>query len=127
MALIVQVSCGERMLFPCHLSFHFSHIWTRSTRNNRIERLWVEVGAQFAHRWRAFFQRLEQLHGLDVQDESHLWLLHALFLDEINEDCEQFCSDWNSHPVSGVGHDESPEVICSFISFVTEKNSSIFH
>ncbi|KIO01839.1 hypothetical protein M404DRAFT_149003 [Pisolithus tinctorius Marx 270] len=30
-----------------------------STRNCRIERLWVEVGSQFARRWRAFFARLE--------------------------------------------------------------------
>ncbi|KAJ3887249.1 hypothetical protein GG344DRAFT_56024 [Lentinula edodes] len=81
----------------------------RSTRNNRIERLWVEVGAQFARKWRAFFQRLESLHGLDIQNNAHLWLLHHLFLDEINEDCKQFCSDWNSHPISGMGHDQSPE------------------
>ncbi|KAJ3932345.1 MAG: hypothetical protein NXY57DRAFT_894410, partial [Lentinula lateritia] len=80
-----------------------------STRNTRIERLWVEVGAQFARRWRAFFQRLEDIHGLDIHNQTHLWLLHELFLDEINKDCEQFCSDWNSHPVSGVGHDQSPE------------------
>ncbi|KAJ3871876.1 hypothetical protein F5051DRAFT_340235, partial [Lentinula edodes] len=63
---------------------------------------WVEVGAQFAWQWRAFFQRLEQLHGLDHGDPAHLWLLHYLFLDEINE-------DWNSHPVSGEGHDQTPE------------------
>ncbi|KAJ3966690.1 hypothetical protein EV361DRAFT_808597, partial [Lentinula raphanica] len=80
-----------------------------STRNNRIERLWVEVGAQFARRWQAFFQRLEILHGLDASNESHLWLLHYLFLDEINADCKQFCNDWNSHPISGEGHDQSPK------------------
>ncbi|KAJ7646936.1 hypothetical protein FB45DRAFT_974803 [Roridomyces roridus] len=87
-----------------------SFIWGSSTHNTRIERLWVEVGSQFARRWRAFFYRLEALHGLDRTNPHHLWLLHALFLDFINEDCEQFREEWNCHPISGEGHDMSPEV-----------------
>ncbi|KAK7000661.1 hypothetical protein R3P38DRAFT_3616554 [Favolaschia claudopus] len=38
-----------------------SFLWGTSTRNTRIERLWVEVGSQFARRWRGFFLRLERL------------------------------------------------------------------
>ncbi|KAJ7245205.1 hypothetical protein C8J57DRAFT_1438317 [Mycena rebaudengoi] len=59
-----------------------------STRNTRIERLWVEVGTQFARRWRGFFTRLERMHGLDHDNPHHLWLLHYLFLDAINLDCQ---------------------------------------
>ncbi|KLO16315.1 hypothetical protein SCHPADRAFT_914084 [Schizopora paradoxa] len=80
-------------------------LWTdiveRSTRNVRIERLWVEVGSQFARRWRAFFTRLERLFGLKADDASHLWLLHYLFLNLINEDCKDFQAEWNDHPISG--------------------------
>ncbi|KAF9077276.1 hypothetical protein BDP27DRAFT_1141283, partial [Rhodocollybia butyracea] len=79
-----------------------------STHNTRIERLWVEVGSQFARAWRAFFFRLEELHGLDRKNTFHLWLLHFLFLDLINEDCEEFAENWNAHPISGEGHDRSP-------------------
>ncbi|KAJ7771996.1 hypothetical protein DFH07DRAFT_734170, partial [Mycena maculata] len=82
--------------------------FTRSTHNTRIERLWVEVGSQFARRWRGFFYRLEALHGLDRTNSSHLWLLHRLFLDMLNNDCEQFQAEWNAHPISGAGHDRSP-------------------
>lgn len=82
----------------------------RSTHNTRIERLWVEVGSQFARRWRAFFYRLEALHGLDRQNPHHLWLLHLLFLDLINADCADFWDEWNCHPISGEGHDQSPNV-----------------
>ncbi|KAF8131304.1 hypothetical protein K438DRAFT_839559 [Mycena galopus ATCC 62051] len=86
-----------------------SFIWGSSTNNTRIERLWVEVGSQFARRWRAFFYRLEALHGLDRSNPRHLWLLHFLFLDRINADCETFRAEWNCHPISGKGHDQSPE------------------
>ncbi|KAJ7872820.1 hypothetical protein B0H14DRAFT_2344567, partial [Mycena olivaceomarginata] len=83
-----------------------------SMNNTRIERLWVEVGSQFARRWRAFFYRLEAQHRLDRTNPHHLWLLHFLFLDLINEDCEDFRTEWNCHPISGEGHDQSPEDMC---------------
>ncbi|KAJ7720708.1 hypothetical protein B0H16DRAFT_1666429 [Mycena metata] len=85
-----------------------SFIWGSSTHNTRIERLWVEVGSQFARRWRAFFYRLEALHGLDRSNPHHLWLLHLLFLDMINNDCDDFRAEWNCHPISGEGHSQSP-------------------
>ncbi|KAJ6528483.1 hypothetical protein B0H19DRAFT_968981, partial [Mycena capillaripes] len=72
-----------------------------STQNTCIERLWVEVGTQFARPWRAFFTRLERLHGLDHDSPQHLWLLHHLFLNEINRDCQSFREEWNLHPLSG--------------------------
>ena len=88
-----------------------------STRNTRIERLWVEVGTQFARCWCAFFSRLERLHSLDVGNESHLWLLHSLFLDNINKDCKNFQDDWNAHPISGPSmNDKSPQVSKSTLS-----------
>ncbi|KAJ6497288.1 hypothetical protein C8R45DRAFT_898592 [Mycena sanguinolenta] len=80
-----------------------SFIWGSSTRNTRIERLWVDVGSQFVRRWRGFFQRLERLHYLDSDRPGHLWLLHTLFLDSINENCEEFQNNWNTHPMNGAG------------------------
>lgn len=80
-----------------------SYMWGSSTHNSRIERLWLEIGTQFARRWRAFFLRLEQYHHLDRSNPHHLWLLHTLFLENINYDCKEFQNDWNSHPLSGKG------------------------
>ncbi len=81
-----------------------------STRNVRIERMWVEVGTQFCIFWRVFFTRLERRHGLDPSKPEHLWLLHMLFLDDINTDCRNFQREWNKHPVSGAGHNMTPNV-----------------
>ncbi|KAJ3505025.1 hypothetical protein NMY22_g17726 [Coprinellus aureogranulatus] len=86
-----------------------SFIWGTSTHNTRIERLWVEVGTQFARAWRAFFTRLERLHRLNRNQHGHIWLLHRLFLLEINEDCEAFTLNWNNHPISRRGNEHTPE------------------
>ncbi|KAJ7215588.1 hypothetical protein GGX14DRAFT_359551 [Mycena pura] len=88
-----------------------SFMWGSSTRNTRIERLWVEVGTQFARRWRAFFTRLGRLHGLDRKAPAQLWLLHQLFLPALNEDCNEFQEEWNLHPISGrMSNNQSPAV-----------------
>ncbi|KAJ7488711.1 hypothetical protein B0H11DRAFT_1720371, partial [Mycena galericulata] len=79
-----------------------------STHNTPIERLWVEVGSQFARPWRGFFLRLERLHRLDRDNPHHLWLLHKLFLPQLNEDCIEFQNDWNHHPISGKGRNQTP-------------------
>jgi len=80
------------------------------TRNSQIERFWVEVGSQVARQWRAFFTHLENIHCLDVSKSWHLWLIHFLFLDEINHDLSTFQEEWNHHPISHLGHDQSPLV-----------------
>ncbi|KAL1948877.1 hypothetical protein VTO73DRAFT_10683 [Trametes versicolor] len=85
-----------------------SFMWGSSTRNTRIERMWVEVGTQFAMRWRAFFTRLERFHRLVPDQDGQLWLLHILFLNEINADCEAFRHDWNHHPISGKAKNQTP-------------------
>ncbi|KAI6001046.1 hypothetical protein F5J12DRAFT_713658 [Pisolithus orientalis] len=85
-------------------------MYYRSTRNSRIERVWVEVGTQFVRRWRGFFSRCERLHCLNPGDSSHLWLIQRLFLREINDDCEDFQCEWNLHPISGpTTNNKSPQ------------------
>lgn len=62
--------------------------------------------------------RLERLHFLDRSDPHHLWLLHTLFLDDIQEDCDEFCKHWNSHPLSGKGENMTP-LVCSHLVHVS--------
>ncbi|KAJ7223353.1 hypothetical protein GGX14DRAFT_352040, partial [Mycena pura] len=98
--------------------------FSRSTRNTRIERLWVEVGTQFARRWRAFFTRLGRLHGLDRKAPAQLWLLHQLFLPALNEDCNEFQEEWNLHPISGrMSNNQSP----ADMRFLGQTTEGIYH
>ncbi|KAJ7936942.1 hypothetical protein B0H13DRAFT_1589341, partial [Mycena leptocephala] len=94
-----------------------------STTNTRIERLWVEVGVQFARRWRAFFTRLGNLHRLDRKNAHHIWLLHQLFLANVNDDCREFQTQWNAHPISGRGtNDQSP----ADLRFIGQLNDGVY-
>jgi hypothetical protein len=58
---------------------------------------------------------------LNPQNATHLWLLHALFLDDINQDCADFQAEWNCHPIWGPDmNDKSPKVNSRLHSNLTE-------
>ncbi|KAH9911007.1 uncharacterized protein B0H18DRAFT_830865, partial [Fomitopsis serialis] len=79
-----------------------------SMRNQKIERTWVDVGEGFVRRWRVFFTRLETRHALDASNPAHLWLVQKLFLDDINEDADNWVKHWNAHAVSGKHRNQTP-------------------
>ncbi|EIN10148.1 hypothetical protein PUNSTDRAFT_64860 [Punctularia strigosozonata HHB-11173 SS5] len=74
-----------------------AYIWGRSVHNVRIERLWVDVTAQVGSLWHESFTQLEISYGLDINNASHIWLLHHLFLPAINEQLTFFAEAWNHH------------------------------
>ena len=65
--------------------------------NIRIERLWVNFTAGVGAKWKSIFQDLEAHDDLDADDPTHIWLLHHLFLDAINQDIEEWVGAWNNH------------------------------
>ncbi|KAJ7197850.1 hypothetical protein C8J57DRAFT_1206251 [Mycena rebaudengoi] len=74
-----------------------SYIWGRSVHNTRIERLWYDITHGFGQKWKNFFVDLAVSHGLNPSLPSHIWLLHHLFLPQINEDAQEWAQAWNSH------------------------------
>lgn len=69
----------------------------RSVHNTRIERLWRDVTASVGKYWKLKFELLEREHGLDINNRSHVWLLHHLYLNAINQDLMEFAERWNAH------------------------------
>ncbi|TDL17105.1 hypothetical protein BD410DRAFT_816580 [Rickenella mellea] len=92
-----------------------SYIWGRSVHNTRIERLWFDVTQGFGKKWKQFFILLETNHRLDPERNEHIWLLHHLFLDAINQDALDWAEAWNSHTleIQG-GRNRSPRDIFFF-------------
>jgi len=72
-------------------------IFFRSVHNSRIERIWYDVTEGFGGKWKSFFTDLEANEGLDVNNPAHIWLLHHLFLEDINQDALAWAETWNNH------------------------------
>ncbi|CAL1698951.1 unnamed protein product [Somion occarium] len=87
-----------------------SYIWGRSVHNIRIERLWLDFTQGIGAKWKTFFQKLETCDGLDPDIPAHIWLLHHLFLDELNDEIHQWAETWNNHKIftPGLGN-KSPQ------------------
>lgn len=93
--LISGAGKSSKLVLPS-FDAHFSCI-SRSVHNTRIERLWYDVTHGFGLKWKEFFLDLEVHHGLEVHNDSHIWLLHFLFLSAVNQDAQEWAAAWNSH------------------------------
>ena len=51
------------------------------------------------HIWKALFMELELHAGLDINNDAHMWLLHFLFLDALNDDITKWIGTWNKHKI----------------------------
>jgi hypothetical protein len=54
----------------------------------------------FLFKWKQFFQGLELHDSLNIDLDSHIWLLHHLFLSAINTDALEWAEAWNSHSMA---------------------------
>ena len=77
----------------------------RSVHNTRIERLWVDVKTQVVSRWADTFRDLEESHGLDIENESHIWLLQEVFLPMLNTELLTFQTAWSNHSLRRSGQE----------------------
>ena len=106
------------ILFPFGL-FGIDHILSimtyRSVHNTWIERLWYHITHAFGQKWKNFFLDLETHHSLNPRAAEHVWLLHHLFLDAVNQDAQEWAHAWNSHHLQIRGERErSPRDIFIF-------------
>ena len=83
--------------FYLFIDFYTNKLTIRSVHNIRIERLWVNITAQIGASWAEAFRDLEVTHGLDINNTHHIWLLHHLFLQSLNQQLAFFAESWNQH------------------------------
>ncbi|EJU04636.1 hypothetical protein DACRYDRAFT_47457, partial [Dacryopinax primogenitus] len=68
-----------------------------------------DVTKDFGSKWKNIFIHMETYLELDIALNSHMWLLHYLFLRDINQDAELWQQMWNFHPLqSHKGQMKSP-------------------
>ncbi len=84
-----------------------SHITGRSTRNQRIERLWRDVFLNCLSVFYDNFYMMEASNILDPDIESHLIALHYVYQPRIQESLNSFRTAWNNHGIR-TAHRASP-------------------
>lgn len=83
--------------------------------NIRIERLWFDFTEGVGAKWKLFFEELEYRADLNIDLPSHIWLLHHLFLNTLNQDIMDWANTWNNHRMSIPGEGtQTPAEMCWF-------------
>jgi hypothetical protein len=68
-----------------------------STKNQRIEQLWVGLGKDLCRKFAATFKALEDSGKLEIDDPLHLYCLHFVFLTLLPKFCDTFVKTYNKH------------------------------
>ena len=69
----------------------------------------MDLVTDLSDKWRRFFQDLETHHGMNAEDGYHTWLLHHLFLGELDRELQEWVKGWNHHKMQLKGEkNQSP-------------------
>lgn len=74
----------------------------KSTHNQRIERLWRDVYDGVLAYYYQLFYYMEDIGILDVLNKDHIFALHHVFLNKINEKLQLWRKAWGSHRIRTV-------------------------
>ncbi|KAH3705679.1 hypothetical protein DPMN_010625 [Dreissena polymorpha] len=88
-----------------------SYITGRSTGNQRIERLWVNLRMRFTVFWRNYFKDMIDSGLLRIDGPVHLECLGFCFIPLIQRDLNSFNHLWNSHRIRQQRNVEAPNGI----------------
>lgn len=89
---------------------HHAFIQGPSTRNQRIERFWVDLQWMCTWRYRQLFDDFKQKSILSLDNPFDIWCLHLCYLPMLNESLWRTQQDYNGHKMDDMGG-ETPDIM----------------
>lgn len=87
-----------------------SSVQGTSVRNERIERLWLDVYKKVAAPFLNIFEELQVNGGLDMDNENQLFALQFVYLQRIDAFLQEWMKGYNNRPCSSMGN-KSPDTV----------------
>ena len=75
-----------------------------STHNERVERMWRDLGRSVTSVYSSTFSVLERENLLDPLNEVDMFVLHFIFIPRLSKSLQDFQESWNLHGVSTEGN-----------------------
>lgn len=72
----------------------------KSVANQRIERFWRDVNQFIASHYNQLFQEMQDIDILSLDCPNDMFMLHFMFLPDINNKLNDFINMWNYHKIS---------------------------
>lgn len=114
----IVVDCGREFVLSLfiqdHLQLHrvsadgspssrLPYRQIKSTENNRIERIWVEVNQRILYPYKYACLELQQASALDMNNMCHAFTISYLLRVFIPIQLDKFINAWNQHPIPKSG------------------------
>jgi hypothetical protein len=82
----------------------------KSTGNQKVERLHRDSTEKALEQYIFLFHYFVRC-GLDVDNNLHMYLLHYMFMDRINESLTEFKNVWNNHKLRSVENKSPTQIL----------------
>jgi hypothetical protein len=86
----------------------------------------VDLVNDLSDQWRKFFQDLKTHHGMNAEDGDHTWLVHHLFLGELNGELQSWGKGWNHHKMQLKG-EKNKSLMEMFLIGMVERETPGVH